>query len=92
MGTWQGAGTLGHLALALSGAVNAVYFGVRSVTPGGPTQLAAGVLALLFLGVALRGAIPIVEGMATLAALIHAAPLLVGTLLASLLLALGAGR
>lgn len=92
MGTWQGTGGLGHLAMALSGAANAVYFATRAAVTRGPARLAATVLALLFLGVALRGAVPLAEGMATFAALVHAAPLLAGTLLASLLLALGAGR
>lgn len=92
MGTWQGAGALGHLAMALSGAVNTAYFGVRAAVTSGPSRLASTLLALLFLGVAWRGFVPLVEGMATAAALVHAAPLLVATLFASVLLALGARR
>lgn len=92
MGTWQWAGALGHLVMALSGATNAIYFGARAVASAGPTRAAAGVLTLLFLGIALRGTLPLHEGTATVASLVHAAPLLSGTLLASLLLALGVGR
>ena len=92
MGTWQGAGALGHLAMALSGAANAIYFGARVLTGARRTRAAASVLVLLFVGVALRGAVPLLEGTASVAALVHAAPLLSGTLLASVLLALGVGR
>ncbi|MQC19244.1 MAG: hypothetical protein DWG83_01565 [Chloroflexi bacterium] len=53
-GFWAGAGVVQQLAIAAASASNAVYFALRLRSASGPRRLAAGLMTLLFVGIAVE--------------------------------------
>ncbi len=64
-GFWAGAGVAQQLALASTSASNAVYFAFRLRSASGPRRLAAGLMMLLFTGIAVEAIAGVPVGMAS---------------------------
>ncbi len=88
--------TLQDAAIASSGAANAAYFAARAWRLQGARRLAAVVLLLTFAGLALDGALhlvaPATAAASPMAVALLRLPTLAGSLGASALIAIGAGR
>ncbi len=82
--------TLQDAAIAGSGAANAAYFAARAWRSEGARRLAAAVLLLTFAGLALDAAVHLAAPASGVALL--RLPALAGSLAASALIAIGAGR
>ena len=87
---WHGLGVAQQAALAAGGAANAVYFVHRAAIERGAVRLAAGVLGVLFGGVALEATARFDHADVT-ADVLRRAPLLAATLVALAIVVLPRG-
>ncbi len=87
---WHGLGVAQQATLAAGGAANAVYFVRRAVLERGAVRLAAGVLGVLFGGVALEATARF-ESTGATADVVRRAPLLAATLVALAIVVLPRG-
>ena len=87
---WYGLGTAQQVTLLMASAANAVYFLHRALIERGAVRLAAGVLGVLFGGVALEATARFEEAGAA-EEIVRRAPLLAATLVAFAIVALPRG-